>query len=148
MPYGDRTAAVRCQILQNRTAAVRLPYDFYGHHNSANFSNFFLNTVNTPLKSLSNKAFGRFGKYCFVNRPKATFCLMKLSQFSQLKYIISHRRYAISVNTVYTTNIYYNKNKSFGIDSIFLRFSICSFFLLAEKKRNKKEKSVLRNYEL
>ena len=35
MPYGDRTAAVRCQILQNRTAAVRSPYDFYGHRTVA-----------------------------------------------------------------------------------------------------------------
>ena len=35
MPYGDRTAAVRCQILQNHTAAVRSPYDFYGHRTVA-----------------------------------------------------------------------------------------------------------------
>ena len=43
-PYGrrsyfytsyDRTAAVWCQILQNRTAAVRSPYDFYGHRTVA-----------------------------------------------------------------------------------------------------------------
>ena len=35
MPYGDRMAAVRCQILQNRTTAVRSPYDFYGHRTVA-----------------------------------------------------------------------------------------------------------------
>ena len=34
VPYGDRTAPVRCQILQNRTVTVR-SYDFYGHRTVA-----------------------------------------------------------------------------------------------------------------
>ena len=35
VPYGDRTAPVRCQILQNRTVTVRTPYDFCGHRTVA-----------------------------------------------------------------------------------------------------------------
>ena len=35
VPYGYRAAAVRCLILQNCTAAVRWPYDFYGHRTVA-----------------------------------------------------------------------------------------------------------------